>query len=223
MHTCERDSRVCRLNLSRSILYADFNLSCESNVKPVSTPILSRLWVIFRSVTDYETEPMTTSFAAFFRRKGAVELLCIADQRDFEGRFTDLDEEINVSHSTLSKRLSEAQELGLITVAINPEASSPENVYRTTRIGKEIQSEMRGLGLPRTYEKLRTIEELFAEGSEDFVEWAESLDAALVQKTEEFSKRAEDSDARIDPDAAFDPLDSQVVSAALENIENTER
>lgn len=166
---------------------------------------------------------MNTSFASFFRRKGAVELLCIADRRDFHGRFTDLDDEINVSHSTLSKRLSEAQELGLITVAINPEASSPENVYRTTRTGREIQSEMRELGLPRTYEKLRAIEELFAEGSEDLVEWAESLDAALVEKTEEFSKRAEDSDAHIDPDAAFDPLDSQVVSAVLDDIEDIEK
>ena len=161
---------------------------------------------------------MNTSFASFFRRKGAIELMCIADQRDFEGRFTDLDNEINVSHSTLSKRLSEAQELGLINVAINPEADSPENVYRTTQVGRQIQSEMRELGLPRTYEKLRTIEELFTDGSEDLVKWAESFDAALVEKSEEFKKRAEESDARIDPDAAFDPLDSQVVNAVLEDI-----
>jgi len=211
------------LNLSHSSLYADLKLWRELNVKPDYTPVLSRLRVIFRSVTDYETEPMNSSFAAFFRRKGAVELLCIADRRDFQGRFTDLDDEINVSHSTLSKRLSEAQELGLITVAINPEASSPENVYRTTQTGKEIQNEMRELGLPRTYEKLRTIEDLFAEGSEDLVEWAESLDAELVEKAEEFSKRAEDSDARVDPDIEFDPLNSQVVSAVLEDIEDIER
>lgn len=163
---------------------------------------------------------MDTSFASFFRRKGAVELLCIADRRDFQGRFTDLDDEINVSHSTLSKRLSEAQELGLITVAINPEASSPENVYRTTQTGKEIQNEMRELGLPRTYEKLRTVEDLFAEGSEDLVEWAESLDAALEEKAEEYSKQVEDPDTRVDPDVEFSPIDSQVVSAVFEDIED---
>ncbi|UOO97035.1 winged helix-turn-helix transcriptional regulator (plasmid) [Halococcus dombrowskii] len=166
---------------------------------------------------------MNTSFAAFFERKGAVELLCIADRRDFQGRFTDLDDEINVSHSTLSKRLSEAQELGLITVAINPEASSPETVYRTTQTGKQIQNEMRKLGLPRTYERLRTVEELFAEGSEELVEWTESLDAALAEKAEEYSKQVEDPDVNMNPDVEFSPLDSQVKSAVFDDLESIER
>jgi DNA-binding HxlR family transcriptional regulator len=166
---------------------------------------------------------MNPSIAAFFRRKGAVELLCIADKRDFQGRFTDLDDEINVSHSTLSKRLNEAQELSLITVGINPEASSPENVYMTTPFGEEIQSEMRELGLPRTYEKLRTIEELFAEGSEDLVGWAENLDAELAEKAAEYSTQVEDPDGPISPDVEFGPLDSQVLNAVLGDIENIER
>lgn len=166
---------------------------------------------------------MNPSIAAFFRRKGAVELMCIADKRDFQGRFTDLDDEINVSHSTLSKRLDEAQELSLITVGINPEANSPETVYMTTPFGEEIQSEMRELGLPRTYEKLRTIEELFAEGSEDLVRWAESLDAELAEKAAEYSKQVEDPDVPVSPDIEFGPFHSQVVSAVVEDIENIER
>lgn len=165
---------------------------------------------------------MNFSIAAFFRRKGAIELLCIADQKDFHGRFTDLDNEINVSHSTLSKRLDEAQELDLITVAISPEASSPEPVYRTTRIAREIQSEMRQLGLPRTYQKLRTVEGFFAGGSEELVEWTESLDAELAEKAAEYLKQVEDSDTNISPDVEFGPLDSQVVSAVLEDIEHVE-
>ena len=165
---------------------------------------------------------MNTSIAAFFRRKGAIELMCIADKRQDYGRFTDLDDDINVSHSTLSKRLDEAQEIGLITPGFNPKASSTETVYNTTQMGRQIQREMKELGLPRMYEKLRTIEGLFIEESEEFVEWAEKLDAALAVKAEEYSKQVEDPDVNMNPDVEFSPLDRQVQNAVFNDLENIE-
>jgi DNA-binding HxlR family transcriptional regulator len=152
---------------------------------------------------------MNSSIAAFLRRKGAVELLCIVDRLDYSGRFTDLDEKINVSHSTLSKRLDEAQELGLVTIAINPQADSPETVYGTTQVGRKLQSEMGKLGLLRMYEKLRNVEELFAEGSEELVAWAEELDRELVEAAE---------NAEIDRS----PVDEQIIKHTLEGFESVD-
>jgi DNA-binding HxlR family transcriptional regulator len=79
---------------------------------------------------------MTTSIAAFLRRKGGIELLCVMNRDYSSGRFTDLDEEINVSHTTLSKRLGEAQDIGLIDVAVNHNPGATGTVYHITDLGR---------------------------------------------------------------------------------------
>ena len=72
------------------------------------------------------------------------------------------------------------------------------------------------------YDKLRTIEGLFIEESEEFVERAEKLDAALAIKAEEYSKRVKDPDVNMNPDVEFSPSDRQVQNAVFSDLENIE-
>jgi DNA-binding HxlR family transcriptional regulator len=153
---------------------------------------------------------MSTSIAAFLRRKGAIELLCVLDQRRYSGRFTDLNEELNISQSTLSKRLDEAQNLHIVGVAVHEDPSTTGTVYRTTRLGEHIKNEMDQLGLARTYTKLRSVEELFEESSNELVEWAEVLDEELAETAKEFTDTEEKRN--IDPG----PLDSQILDEVVD-------
>lgn len=140
---------------------------------------------------------MDTSIAAFLRRKGAIELMCVVDGDDSSGRFSEIDEALVISHSTLSKRLDEAQALGLINVSLNESTSVNGHIYRTTNLGKNVKRQLIEEGVPKTRTKLRTVEELFEEQSKEVLEWAEELDAKLVEAAENSDKDLSPIDGRI--------------------------
>jgi len=112
----------------------------------------------------------TEEIQAFLQRQGAIGILSRIDV--FGDRNKDLQEKVNVSSSTLSKRLQEARDLKLLTIQPQNTDYGTKEVYRLTQAGREVQSKINFIGLDDTYTRLETIEEQFENQRESLVDWA---------------------------------------------------
>jgi len=113
--------------------------------------------------------------AAFLARTGAIGLL--REVHPMEGsRFTDLDDALDVSSSTLSKRLEEACELDLLEPSLESTDYGTNTQYKLTGSGRRIRNVMEHRGIIRTYDKIRTLEEQFEESVEELREWITTPD-----------------------------------------------
>lgn len=108
--------------------------------------------------------------AAFLTRTGSIGLLREVQHMD-GSRFTELDEALDVSSSTLSKRLEEACELGLLEPTLESTDYGTNTRYKLTGTGRKVRNVMEHRGIIRTYDKIRTLEEQLDESIEDLREW----------------------------------------------------
>lgn len=75
------------------------------------------------------------SISDFLRKRGALGILTLLSMEDGQ-RFSDLNEQLTISSSTLTRRLTEARGLGFVVPGMNPEETSVNNEYRITTRGK---------------------------------------------------------------------------------------
>jgi DNA-binding HxlR family transcriptional regulator len=105
----------------------------------------------------------------FLSRKGAVELLCSIDMGG--SRFNELAEELEISTTTLVKRLREGQEVVLIRpFAIGGEQGTA-HVYSLTDRGLGVRHHMMDSGATGAYQMLREAQERFEEKAEEVRNW----------------------------------------------------
>lgn len=105
----------------------------------------------------------------FFTNDGAIELFCELHQTG--SRFTDLNNELPISHTTLSSRLGEAQELELIEKQLMERDGNNVTVYAPTNKGARLILELRRTGVMETYQLLKEIRSRFEERSDNVREW----------------------------------------------------
>lgn len=93
---------------------------------------------------------MPESISEFLEKRGAMGILV---QLSTEGsqRFTDLDNALFISTATLTKRLGEARELGLVTPGMDPKETSVDDEYRITDRGKLLSRRMERQGMLHRY------------------------------------------------------------------------
>lgn len=118
------------------------------------------------------TEERQEEIAAFLGRTGAIGLLREALPLKYEGRqFSEFDDELDVSSSTLSKRLDEACELGLLKVELESTDYGSNSVYVLTGAGHNLRDQMELMGILRTHDRIQTLEEELDESVADLREW----------------------------------------------------
>lgn len=118
------------------------------------------------------TEEREEAIAEFLSRTGAVGLLREAPPLKSHGcRFTEFDEKLSISSSTLSKRLDEACELQLLKIELESTDYGANSMYVLTGAGANLRSEMDQRGIFRIYDKIQTLEEELDESVEDLREW----------------------------------------------------
>ena len=112
---------------------------------------------------------MGISADEFLRLDGAIELFC--ELRPGGSRFSDLDDELSISHTTLTARLGEAQELDLIERKLVERDGDSVPVYAPTNTGARFMLELRRQSVRETYLLLKETRNRFEQRSDDVREW----------------------------------------------------
>lgn len=114
---------------------------------------------------------MGVSGQQFLDSDGAIELLCELDP--IGSQFSELDEELPISHTTLTTRLGEAQELTLIEKRLVEKNGKQVTVYSPTNSGARIMLELRRNGVVETYHVLKDMRSRFEKKSDAVREWVD--------------------------------------------------
>ncbi|ELY26555.1 hypothetical protein C500_15370 [Natrialba magadii ATCC 43099] len=107
-------------------------------------------------------------------------------------RFKHLNKRLQISSSTLSKRIGEAKDLGLITPEIDDRETSVKNQYRITERGQYVVAKMERLEIIHAYRTMFDMQAQVEGGKQELVEWVENEGAK-----EELARRS-DSDPYVD-------------------------
>ena len=123
----------------------------------------------FRDEPDIEE--LEEDIADFLSRTGSVGLLHeVSPLKDKGSRFSELDDKVDVSSSTLTKRLDEACELKILEVKLESTDYGSNKVYVLTGLGRRLRDRMERMRIFRTYSKMKTLEEELDEAVEDLRE-----------------------------------------------------
>jgi len=128
-----------------------------------------RIRSLLRGVSD-NTKPK--EIAAFLERKGAV--LIFAALGEGEKRFTDLDDELDISHTTLGNLLSDGVDIDVFELAFS--GSGGDRMYRLTPLGKGVQIEVNRRGVIKAYSLMREAEERYQNEVDDLINWVLSVE-----------------------------------------------
>lgn len=113
---------------------------------------------------------MTESDDEFLSKAGAIELLCEIDSKD-GSHFGELDDELEISHTTLSDRLSEAVSLELIDTKTVVGDRGRSHIYHLTHRGIRLRNQMEESGVVAAYRMLREAQRSFSKRSDELLEW----------------------------------------------------
>jgi DNA-binding HxlR family transcriptional regulator len=117
-----------------------------------------------------EAEEQLEKVTTFLSRAGAIGILIEIDHTGGK-QFTDLNEAIPVSSSTLSNRLQEAIELGILKQDLADETHNNSKIYVQTKLARRLHQRIKQQQLARIYSELQTLQEEFDEEVEDLQKW----------------------------------------------------
>ena len=146
---------------------------------------------------------MADTLREFFELRGAMGLLVVL--KGEAKQFKHLNEQLHISSSTLTKRIGEAKDLGLITPEIDDRETSVNNLYRITERGQYVVAKMERLDIVHAYRTMLDMHEQVEDGKQELVGWFES------EETQEALARRSDSAPYVDPfgeDVTDHPQDS---------------
>lgn len=112
---------------------------------------------------------MPEPFRDYFKRTGGLGVLLLLKRES--QRFTDLRNQLHISDPTLSDRLGEARELGLITPAMNPKETSVGQLYQLTERGTFIVDHMEKIGMAHAYYTMLDMKDTVENGRDELMEW----------------------------------------------------
>jgi len=134
---------------------------------------------------------MAETLSEYCQRRGGLAVLVVL--KGGPHRYTDVEETLHVSTSSLTKRLGEARKLGLITPEIDEKETSVDDNYRLTERGQYIVRRMEQLDMVHSYRVLMDMYQQIDEGKESLVQWLED------EEVKKEIARMSDSDPYVDP------------------------
>ena len=112
---------------------------------------------------------MSLTVQEYLLSKGGVGLLSLLHERPMT--YSELESEIEVTSTTLSKRRDEAAELGLIDLALGDADQGTKRVHHLTDMGEFLADRMARDRIVSTYRKMRIFQEQLDEQTAELVEW----------------------------------------------------
>lgn len=119
-----------------------------------------------------EEQEDPSDIPSFLTREGGVALLTQIDYN--EGMlFSELQEQVHVSQTTLSKRKDEALQMKLLTREPRPDDHGNAERYKLTRRGKKLRSELNDRDIPDSYRKFFDHYVELGERRDEVAEWVD--------------------------------------------------
>jgi DNA-binding HxlR family transcriptional regulator len=122
---------------------------------------------------------MSLTVQEFLRRKGAIGMLSMLHERPMT--YSELAPQIEITSSTITTRRDEAAELGLLEVNLGEAKVGTKKVYELTDMGEFLAEQMARQGIVSNYRKMRALQELLDEQTEDLARWVEDNPSQLLQ------------------------------------------
>lgn len=149
---------------------------------------------------------MGTTVKEFLRSKGGVGLLVALNER---GKlFTEMEPDVSVSSSTLSKRKDEALEIGLIEMVPVKHRDRTRTEYQLTEMGEDVVWYLSMEGVVSNYQAMRTHEKQVEKGKEAAIEEIYKNPGDILAHTsamkETLKVRDKNSDSESDKDGEPD-------------------
>jgi len=146
---------------------------------------------------------MPTSIDEYLSLKGAVELLCEISLNG--SQYTELDEELAISHTTVGDRLDEGVEASLLTKELATGGHRTSHKYLLTPKGALIRWKLDTSGTTEAYYAFKNAQQRFNKKKGDikeyFAENPESLENEELNRTVQFHRRY------LRPDSTERPID----------------
>jgi len=134
---------------------------------------------------------MVDTLREYFELRGGIGLLVVL--KGDAKQFKDLTDRLHISSSTLTKRIGEAKDYGLITPEIDDQETSVNNRYRLTERGQYIITKMERMNIVHAYRTMLDMQAQIEEGKTELLEWVQR------DETKEELARQSDSDPYVDP------------------------
>lgn len=122
---------------------------------------------------------MEITLQEFLRRKGAIGMLSLLHERP--RTYSEIEPEIEVTSDTIITRRDEAAELGLLNISFGEGENGTKKVYDLTDMGEFVTDKMAREGLVSNYRKMRTLEELVDEQTDDIANWVAENPSQFLQ------------------------------------------
>lgn len=116
----------------------------------------------------------------YLSKRGTVELLCEINQSG--SRYGELSEALDISTSTLTKRLKEGQDVLVIEMQAARRNRSPVNEYTLTKRGFRILYHMMDTNAIGAYQLYREAQAKFEEKAEEVCEWTAANSDQLTKE-----------------------------------------
>lgn len=108
--------------------------------------------------------------AGFLQRKGAVGVLVRLDATD--GMLNgELEDQVHVTSSTLSNRLTEGVSEDLLTQTRHPDDHGNAKRYQLTKRGQKVRNKLESQGIDELYDQFFEIHQQLNEETEVVLEW----------------------------------------------------
>lgn len=129
---------------------------------------------------DDSEEVDRQEIAEFLAKKGSIELLIAVSDKGIQ--YSELEDMLNVSNSTVYLRIEQAVEIGLIEHDRRPSEDGLQEVYTLTPTGKTVRYEISNLNLDQVFWKLQARQDQFDELSEAVRNWVADEESDFMEK-----------------------------------------
>lgn len=117
-----------------------------------------------------EYEPCET-LVEFLQLKGSVGLIALLYERP--RTYSELESEIEITSSTITRRRKDANHLGLLTVDLESDEHGTKHVYTLTDLGHYVADRMANKGIISSYYQMRDRQKEIEQKTEEVVKWVE--------------------------------------------------
>jgi len=182
-------------------------------------------------VDSDEYEPYETVWE-FLQSKGSVGLLALLYEKP--RTYSELESEIEITSSTISRRRDDADHLGLLTVELESDDHGTKHVYTLTDMGYFLARRMAQEGITSSYHKMRDHQQTIEEKTEEVADWVKHNPEKLLhfppgrkdriksrENTELPPELEEIRAAREDSDEETDASESQSTSESDSETESS--